>query len=358
MSQPARPPTRQHLDSDQASSPYQSGANDADPTDSLDDTARLLMPSLGIAAAQRALIVDDDALLIERLRALMEGAGFEVLTAATGREALQVLHTDYCPIVVSDWTMPDMDGLELCRAIRGESFPGYVYVMLLTARDGQSDVVTGLDAGADDYLSKRISEAELVARLRTARRIVALEQSLREMIEEKRRQSTTDSLTGLNNRRYLTKHLARELKRVRRFGGALSILALDIDRFKSINDTYGHGVGDEVLVQFADRITTALPRDPDWCARLGGEEFVVVLPQIDLPGAMVVAEKLRQYIGEAPLFTGAGAVPVTVSIGAAALCCMSAAARSAEALLELADRALYDSKLTGRNRVTAAPLAK
>jgi diguanylate cyclase (GGDEF)-like protein len=359
MPKPARPAFPQDLDAELEDREQQPTAPDSQSNqvqESLGDTTRLFLPSLGFASVQRALIVDDDALLVERLQALLQGAGFEVQTASTGREALQILRSDYCPIVVSDWTMPDMDGLDLCRTIRAETFPGYVYVLLLTARDGQGDVVTGLDAGADDYLSKRVTEAELVARLRSAKRIVALEQSLRAMVEEKRRLATTDSLTGLNNRRYFDKHLAREVKRAQRFGGTLSVLVLDIDHFKAVNDAHGHAAGDEVLVQFSGRLTTALPRESDWCARLGGEEFVVVLPQTDLPGALIVAEKLRQYVGLTPLLTTAGQVPVTVSIGAAALGCIPKGSNSTESLLELADRALYESKLTGRNRVTAAPL--
>ena len=320
-----------------------------------DDTTRIFLPNLSHGMPQRVLVVDDDPLMRERLEVLVLAAGFEVSTATSGREALDVLRRDYCPIVISDWSMPDMNGVELCRAIRAESFPGYVYFLLLTARDSHQDIVAGLEAGADDYLSKRVTEEELVARLRTAKRIVALEQSLRDMIDEKRRMATTDALTGANNRHYFDKHVNRELKRVRRFGGPLSVLVLDIDHFKAVNDVHGHSVGDDVLVAFAGRISAALPRDYDWCARIGGEEFVVVLPQTDLPGAIVVAEKLRQYVANAPIKTEAGNIQVTVSIGVAALCCLLQGSESElDDLMELADKALYRSKQLGRNRVTAA----
>jgi two-component system cell cycle response regulator len=328
------------------------GVEDSAP--SLDDTTRIFMPNLADLTVQRVMIVDDDPLMLERLESLVAAAGFETMTAASGRDALALLRMNYCPIVISDWSMPDMDGLDLCRAIRAESFPGYVYLLLLTARDGQQDIVTGLDAGADDYLSKRVTEAELVARLRTAKRIVGLEQSLRDMIDEKRRLATTDSLTGLNNRHYFTKHLGRELKRVRRFGGPLSVLAMDVDHFKSINDRFGHAVGDEVLKEFAHRLASALPRDYDWCARIGGEEFVVVLPQTDLEGAMVVAEKLRHAVAAVPFGTGGGGLKVTMSIGAAALSCLPGGEPEVDDLMDLADRALYASKQEGRNRVTGA----
>ena len=320
-----------------------------------DDTTRLFLPNLSQVSSQRVLVVDDDPLMRDRLEALVLAAGFYPSCAASGREALHALRRDYCPIVISDWAMPDMDGIALCRAIRGESFPGYVYFLLLTARDGQQDVVSGLDAGADDYLSKRVTEAELIARLRTARRIVALEQSLRDMIDEKRRLATTDALTGANNRHYFEKHFIRELKRMRRFGGPLSLLALDVDHFKSINDRFGHAVGDQVLIELADRIDTALPREYDWSARIGGEEFAIVLPQTDMPGALTVAEKIRQYVADSPIETDAGALPVTVSLGVAALCCFPPGAEpTVDGIMELADKALYRSKEKGRNRVTAA----
>lgn len=320
-----------------------------------DDTTRIQLSNLAQPASQRVLVVDDDPLMCERLEALVLAAGFEVSCAASGRDALEALRRDYCPIVISDWSMPDMNGIELCRAIRAESFPGYVYIVLLTARDSHQDIVAGLEAGADDYLSKRVTAEELVARMRTAKRIVGLEQSLRDMIDEKRRLATTDALTGANNRHYFDKHFSRELKRVRRFGGALSLLLLDIDHFKAVNDRYGHAVGDDVLMDFAARVAAALPRDYDWCARVGGEEFVVVLPQTDLSGALVVAEKLRQYVANAPMKTSAGGLPVTVSIGAAALSCLAQGSEATvEDLMALADKALYRSKQLGRNRITAA----
>ena len=151
--------------------------------------------------------------------------------------------------------------------------------MPLTVQAAEADILAGLDAGADDYLSKRASPAQLVARLRTAQRILSLEHSLRSVVEEKSRLATTDALTGASNRRYLMRHLARELKRVRRFGGEVAVLTLDIDHFKDVNDCHGHAVGDDVLKEFAGRIGSSLPREYDWFARTGGEEFVVVLPQ-------------------------------------------------------------------------------
>jgi len=321
-----------------------------------DDTTQIFLPNVASFTRQTVLIVDDDPLTRDRLALLVQAAGFDTACAATGREALAHLHREYCPIVVTDRLMPDMDGLELCRAIRADSFRGYVYILLLTSKDTQDDILTGLDAGADDYLSKRVTEAELMARLRTARRIVGLEQSLRDIIEEKRKLATTDALTGANNRHYFVKHLRRELNRVRRYGGALSVLALDIDRFKSVNDRFGHAIGDEVLIEFVRRVGLGLPREIDWSARLGGEEFAVVLPQTELLGAYTVAEKLRSMMSSVPVLTAVGPVEITVSIGVAALSSLPRDVEvNVDALLALADRSLYASKQGGRNRVTLAP---
>jgi diguanylate cyclase (GGDEF)-like protein len=247
-----------------------------------------------------------------------------------------------------------MTGLTLCRTIRDERFSSYVYVMLLTVQDAEADILAGLDAGADDYLSKRASPAQLVARLRTAQRILTLEHSLRSVVEEKSRLATTDTLTGASNRRYLLRHLAREMKRVRRFGGEVAALMLDIDHFKTVNDRHGHAAGDDVLKGFAARITASLPRDYDWFARTGGEEFVVVLPQTGLQGAKVVAEKLRVQIAAQPLPTSAGPVSVTVSIGIGVFTATGpqSAEITVEQMLDMADRCLYRSKDGGRNRVS------
>jgi diguanylate cyclase (GGDEF)-like protein len=165
----------------------------------------------------------------------------------------------------------------------------------------------------------------------------------------------TDALTGAYNRRYFMRHLRDELKRARRFGTELSLLLLDIDFFKTVNDEFGHAVGDGVLRKFVKRVQKGLPRDYDWCARLGGEEFVVVLPQTDLAGAAVVAERLRRLVEEYPLHLSKSVRPITVSIGVSGLQALpKRESASVETLLADADRHLYKSKDNGRNRVTTA----
>jgi diguanylate cyclase (GGDEF)-like protein len=317
--------------------------------DELGPTTQIL--KLPFGEPIKVLLVDDDDLVVARLNNLVAAAGFEIDTALDGAAALECLKQSFSSIVIMDLRMPGMDGLALCRTIREGTWPGYVYILLLTAQDAEDDILAGLDAGADDYLSKKSSSAHLLARLRTGQRILALERSLKEALAEKRRLTMTDALTGAPNRRYFQRRLSRELERIRRFGGDLCLMSLDIDRFKSINDRYGHASGDAVLQEFVRRITQCLPRNTDWCARMGGEEFAVVLEETNLVGAKLVAERLREAIANAPMRTRAGMVNVTVSIGVSAL---ESAGRefSVESLMNLADTCLYASKEDGRNRVT------
>jgi diguanylate cyclase (GGDEF)-like protein len=316
-----------------------------------DDTT--LIVALADTSAPKVLLVDDDELILGHLEILLASAGFPVTTATSAAGALDLLQKEFIPIVILDRDMPGMDGIALCRSIREKTFPGYIYLMLLTVRDAEEDILAGLEAGADDYVSKRASAAQLVARLRTARRILSLERSLKNALDERRRMAMTDVLTGAHNRRYFMRHLNQELKRTRRFGGELALLLIDIDHFKRVNDRYGHVVGDEVLTEFARRIGAHLPRDYDWCARLGGEEFAVVLPQTGPEGAVNVAEKLRAEVVAAPMSTSCGPVPITASIGVSSLGALPKGEEvTIEALMSWADRGLYASKNAGRNRVS------
>jgi diguanylate cyclase (GGDEF)-like protein len=307
-----------------------------------------------MAAAPRVLLVDDDEIAIERLTDLITAAGYEVISATSGAAALELLSRDFAPVVILDRNMPGMDGLELTRTIRDSAhYPGYVYIMLLTAHDSEDDILSGLNAGADDYLSKRASGVQLIARLSTARRILALEHSLRAVMEERRQMAMTDSLTGAHNRRYFMEHLRRDLKRTRRFGSELGLLMFDIDHFKHINDRHGHAAGDAVLVEFVRRIRSSLTCDYDWCARLGGEEFAVVLPQTDLAGCGLVAERIRRALAAAPIVTIGGSVDATVSVGVTGVSVFTDRdSVTVEQLLRRGDDCLYSSKRNGRDQVT------
>jgi len=317
----------------------------------LDATTQIL--KLGYAVSPRVLLVDDDELVLARLQGVLVTAGFEVCTAANGSDALTCLEKTFSPVVIMDLKMPDMDGLSVCRTIRQRTWPGYVYILLLTVQDAEEDILAGLDAGADDYLSKRMSSAQLLARLRTAQRILTLESSLKTALAEKRRLALTDVLTGAPNRRYFLRRLSRELKRMHRSGGDLCLMSLDIDHFKQVNDRYGHASGDAVLQEFVRRIGQCLPRSTDWCARMGGEEFAVVLEETNLEGARIVAERLRHAMAVSPMRTRAGAITVTVSIGVSGLEAAANRERATvESLMHQADQYPYASKGNGRNCVT------
>lgn len=303
----------------------------------------------------RVLIVDDDAEARDYLVAVVQEAGYRTAVAASGEEALQLLERDFCPIMITDRNMPGMDGVTLCKRAREGSYPGYLYIFLLTAHNASADIVSGLKAGADDYLGKRnISAPELVARLGNARRIINLEQALRRALDQKRQMANTDVLTGAYSRRYIERQLSLELDRTRRFNHPLAILLVDIDYFKRINDRYGHAIGDEVLRNAYRRLRELLPRACDWIGRYGGEEFLIVLIDTDLRGAQTVAQRLVTGMAEAEIETSSGPVPVTVSIGGAEAAQIPPDDLSFKGLLEIADQCLYASKRDGRNRYTMA----
>jgi diguanylate cyclase (GGDEF)-like protein len=322
----------------------------------LDDTTQIRELKLVLP---RVLIVDDDPLAAEKLKELISSAGFYVKAVASGAAALAALRDDFAPIVVLGRKMPEMDGLSLCQTIRSHSFAGYVYVIVLTAQDSEADVLRGLDAGADDYVSTRVSPAQLIARLRTAERIIGLDQTLRAKLDEKAQEAMTDTVTGVPNRRYFMRHLSRDLKSVQRSSGLLSLLILEIDRFKRVNDQHGSAAGNQTLQEFARRLTNGLPRASDWFARLGGEEFAVVLPHTPITGARLVAERLRQLISQCKVTTDAGSLSITVSIGVSGVEALPAAdASSVERLIEVADECLCRSKEEGCDRVTIAQVVK
>ena len=321
-------------------------------TEDIDSTSEIL--KLELPLVPTVLIVDDDELVRETLQDLVVAAGFNARTAANGAEALSSLEEAAASIVIADVNMPFMGGLDLCRRIREHAWTGYVYIVLLTVSDDERDVLAGLDAGADDYISKRTSRAQITARLRTANRILALEYSLKTAIEQKRQLAMTDALTGVYNRRYFMRHFTRELKRTERFGGEVALLLLDIDRFKLINDTYGHAVGDIVLKKLTKAIAKCLRRATDWCARLGGDEFAVVLEGADAIEARVCAEKLRHAVANTSIDTAGEYVRITVSVGVSSIVGPARGPEtSVEALMDQADKSLYASKASGRNRVTA-----
>ena len=302
------------------------------------------------------LLVDDDVATRSLVSAYAEQQGYAIHNCRSAEEALKRLRENFCPIVITDLNMPGMGGLEFCRELRARKWPGYTYIVMLTGQH-ETGAVAALEAGADDCLRKDAPPAELKARLRVAERIVTLEHRLRRTLEARARQAATDALTGLPNRRAFDRQFNAEFKRARRFGEALSVLLIDVDHFKQINDRDGHLVGDEVLRHLAATLKARLPRQFDILARFGGEEFVVVLPHTDREAAMQVAERLRTAVENTLIQTSDGARSITISIGIGHLA-MRAEPMTTHDLLDEADRCLYESKRQGRNRVTAYPPAE
>jgi diguanylate cyclase (GGDEF)-like protein len=264
----------------------------------------------------------------------------------------------YYPMLVTDWEMPEMDGASLCKAVRNLQLDGYVYTLLLTARDSKDNIIAGLEAGADDYLIKPVHEAELIARLNAGRRILNLEHSLRVANQRNRILSITDALTGTYNRRYLMEQLPRELERCRRYGYPLSVLMCDIDYFKTINDAKGHAAGDEVLQQFAARAQKSIRSNSDWVARYGGEEFLIILPETGQAGAVTVAEKIRTVTAATPFATRTGDAAVTASFGVASTGAQGPdIGLRVDALIRCADECLYRSKQAGRDRTSGSEMS-
>lgn len=308
------------------------------------------------AAPPRVLLAEDDPVARMLTTRLLRKAGYDVVAVENGNAALEALRSDFVPILLTDWEMPGLDGLGLIGAIRGGVWPGYVYTLLLTGRDSREHVLAGLGAGADDYLTKPVDEAELLARMKTARRVAELEQGLRAAQQEAVRLSITDALTNVCNRRHLMDELPREVERARRYTRPLSVVLCDIDHFKKINDTWGHAAGDEVLRAFSALLAGSMRREIDWVARYGGEEFVIVLPETELSGAVTVAEKLRASTAELEVRVGEDVIRLTSSFGVSSLQTHWPEAPLPEALIEQADLCLYQSKERGRNRVTGALL--
>ena len=298
----------------------------------------------------RVLVADDDPIPRRVVEAALHQAGYEPVVAVNGEHALRILSEPNSPrLVVLDWEMPRLDGLSVCRALRAGRQEPYVYVLLLTSNDRSEAIVEGLDAGADDYVTKPCDLDELKARLRAAVRILKLQDQLVASREASREQAMRDGLTGLLNRAAVLDALQQECSRTDRIGGSFGVIMVDVDHFKSINDTHGHLVGDGVLREVAARLRTTL-RTYDSIGRFGGEEFLVIAPGCGATGARELAERLRHAVSNTPITYSGRALAVTISLGVAA----GAGSPARDALLRGADEALYAAKSNGRNRAMSA----
>jgi len=308
----------------------------------------------------KILVAEDDPVSRRLLEVTLSKWGYEVVTCVDGQAAWDALKAPDAPqLVILDWMMPRLDGLQVCRNVRNpDERPAepYVYIILLTAKSQKTDMVTGLEAGADDYLTKPFDAQELRMRLRAGRRILDLLDELVQAREILREQARKDSLTQLCTRATVLELLKHELDRSQRHSmdreAPVSVVLADLDHFKHINDTYGHLAGDAVLREAAHRMRDAI-RPYDSIGRYGGEEFLLVLSNCDTIGAAAIAERLLQAVRKDTIVLAEGPVSVTLSAGVAT----SGIIQDPETLLGAADAALYRAKRSGRDRVEVATTA-
>ena len=303
------------------------------------------------------LIVEDEKITRRLIGNMLTKEGYKVVAVDNGVKALEQLKKTFFQIVISDWMMPGLDGLDLCRAIREKEWDGYVFIIILTHKDSKDDIVSGLEAGADDYLTKPFNHEELIARINAGVRIINLEKSLKSANKKIRVLSITDPLTGCFNRSYLNERLTLELTRARRYRHPLSVIICDIDHFKKINDNYGHQTGDAVLKEFAAIMMASIRDKIDWMVRYGGEEFLIILPETDTSGTQILAERLREKITEKTFNIAGHAISITASFGSTCIYPGSdSKSYTQEAIIEAADALLYEAKESGRNCVCYSPV--
>jgi two-component system, cell cycle response regulator len=298
----------------------------------------------------KILVADDDPVSRRLAEKMLKNFGYEVIAVANGRDAARELSVPGGPrLALIDWMMPELDGLGVCREVRNKQDQSYVYILLLTSKQSSEDVVEGLRAGADDYLTKPCHPAELQARLHTGQRILSLEDKLVEAREEMRFKATHDTLTSLWDRGAVLALLKSELSRSIREHLPVSLLMCDIDHFKQINDVHGHLAGDEVLQEVSKRLLNSV-RAYDAVGRYGGEEFLIVLGGCQPDDLRVRAEHVRRAICGVPFQTAYGSIAASLSIGAITIENWNSSS-PIETFLKKADEALYEAKEAGRNRV-------
>jgi two-component system cell cycle response regulator len=301
----------------------------------------------------KVLIADDSAIHRRLVEQTLSQDACTVLVAQSGREAIEVYEREHPALVITDWIMPDLTGLELCERIRGDAQSSYTYVIILTSIAEKDKVVKGLSAGADDYLTKPFHPEELLARVRVGRRLVDLHRQIEAKSRLLEELALTDALTGLPNRRAIEAWSARQLSGAARHGFSFWVIMMDLDHFKKVNDAHGHEAGDAVLKRFAE-ILKAHTRMSDISGRIGGEEFLQVLTYGTEHDVRVVVERIRELFAEERFVFGGAEVMVTASFGAAGFC--GGAAPEFGQLVTQADAALYRAKHMGRNRVEIDPL--
>jgi diguanylate cyclase (GGDEF)-like protein len=310
-------------------------------------------PGRAGAQCMKVLVAEDSLVSRHLLEVSLRRWDFEPISAGDGNEAWEILQREDAPsMAILDWIMPGLTGLEICRLIRQFGREPYTYVLLLTSKSEKADLLEGMEAGADDYITKPFEQNELKVRLRAGRRIVELHSELLFAREALREQATRDSLTRIWNRHSILDILEKELARASREARPLGLVMFDLDHFKHANDTYGHLAGDSVLRETIARVGSTL-RLYDALGRYGGEEFLIVLPGCDAQSSVNQAERTRQLIQSQPVLASGFEIPVTASFGVTTMVPEKPA--SSQNLIRIADEAMYRAKRLGRNRVEFLP---
>jgi diguanylate cyclase (GGDEF)-like protein len=299
----------------------------------------------------RVVLADDDAVSRRLHEAWLTRWGYDVDVFADGKAAWRFLECATEPtLVLLDWMMPGLDGLDICRRLRAQAREPYVYVLMITGRTNRHDIVEGLKAGADDFMVKPVDRDELKARVNVGERIVRLQTELLAARQALEKLATVDSLTELPNRPAILRTLTKELNRAYREKAPISVCVADLDHFKRVNDTYGHSVGDAVLREAGTRLQSHF-RSYQTVGRFGGEEFLIVLPGCDQATAELAVNRVRQGLSASPISADDVAVRITCSFGVTTL--LPGATAEPLALVQVADRALYDAKANGRDCVAS-----
>ena len=297
----------------------------------------------------RILIADDSSLSRRLLEQTLRSWSYDVLVASDGTEAYELLSGPDAPsLAILDWMMPGYTGPEICRKIREKVAESYTYILLLTSKNEKEDVVAGMDAGADDYITKPFDRHELQVRLRAGRRIVELQEQLLSTREALVEQATRDYLTNLWNRSAILETLEREISRTNREAVSFGLVLADLDHFKAINDTWGHAAGDLALKESSRRMLASL-RQYDSIGRYGGEEFLIILPNVDLEETAWLADRVRVAIRSEPVMWNGSPIALSCSFG----CTTAIRGVTSDVLIRTADEALYAAKRGGRDRVVA-----
>ena len=296
----------------------------------------------------KILVVEDESGARRLVKLYLSHAGYEVVEAEDGQAAWELFQREPFQIIVTDWMMPRLDGYGLIQNIRASGQKGYTYIIMLTAIDEKPKVVMGLEAGADEYLTKPFNKNELLARIASGERILKLEEQLTQARQQMEILAMQDGLTGLLNRRAIEEHAEAEFKIAIRKERTMSVIMIDVDHFKNVNDQFGHAIGDRALQQIAKILKENL-RAYDRVGRWGGEEFILILPDTELKDAAMIAERLRRQTAEVkiPLENGE-TFSIQISLGIA---CTADGFSALAKLIDAADQALYKAKQTGRNRV-------